>query len=428
MAIPTLRPSSQTSKSILTATGSHADVIANLPFGIYVSATFVSGAVDQVAYTYNKLGGEILDIELKTSQVYSSYEEAVLEYSYIVNIHQAKNSIGSLLGSPTGSFDQDGQIISGHTLSGSNLALRYPKFKFGYAQRVSDTSIAQIGIGPGDTVYSASFDIQSGNQEYDLQSIISGSSNTNTDDGTGKTVKFAGLVGDKKILIKRVYYKTARAMWRFFGYYGGINVLGSLTTYGQYADDSTFQVVPVWQNKQQAMAYEDAIYTRISHYSYEIANNKIRLYPPPPDSDPDFKSMWIDFAIPQEAWDSEAGVNDGTEGINNMNTLPFENIPYNSINSIGKQWIRRFALALSKETLGQIRGKFTTIPIPGESVTLNADALISQAKEEQQVLREELKTTLDEMTYKQIVEDTAAISENTITINKDIPVLSIYAG
>ena len=403
-------------------------MVGSLPFGIYTSNAFVSGAVDQVAYTYNKLGGEVLDIELKTSQVYSAYEEAVLEYSYIVNIHQAKNSIGSLLGAPTGSFDQDGQLESGHALSGSNLELRYPKFKFGYAQRVSDSSIAQVGLGPNDTLYSASFDVSSGEQEYDLQTIISGSSNANKDDGTGNTVKFAGLVGDKKILIKRVYYKTARAMWRFFGYYGGINVLGSLTTYGQYADDSTFQVVPVWQNKQQAMAYEDAIYTRISHYSYEISNNKIRIYPPPPESDPGFDTMWVDFVIPQHAWDSDAGVDDGTEGINNMNTLPFENIPYNNINSIGKQWIRRFALALSKETLGQIRGKFTTIPIPGESVTLNADALISQAKEEQTALRDELKTTLDEMTYKQIVEDTAAISENTLTVNKDIPVLSIYAG
>ena len=428
MAIPTLRPSSQISRSILTSTGSHADVVGSLPFGIYTSNAFVSGAVDQVAYTYNKLGGEVLDIELKTSQVYAAYEEAVLEYSYIVNIHQAKNSIGSLLGAPTGSFDQDGQLEAGHALSGSNLALRYPKFKFGYAQRVSDSSIAQVGLGPNDTLYSASFDISSGNQDYDLQAIISGSSNANEDNGTGNTVKFAGLVGDKKILIKRVYYKTARAMWRFFGYYGGINVLGSLTTYGQYADDSTFQVVPVWQNKQQAMAYEDAIYTRISHYSYEISNNKIRLYPPPPESDPGFDTMWIDFVIPQDAWESDSGVDDGTEGINNMNTLPFENVPYNNINSIGKQWIRRFALALSKETLGQIRGKFTTIPIPGESVTLNADALITQAKEEQTALRDELKATLDEMTYKQLVEDTAAISENTIIVNKDIPVLSIYAG
>jgi len=63
--------------------------------------------------------------------------------------------------------------------------------------------------------------------------------------------------------------------------------------------------------------------------------------------------------------------------------MPFANIPFENINSIGKQWIRRFALAVTKEMLGQIRGKFATIPIPGDSVTLNASDLLSQAKEEQ---------------------------------------------
>ena len=75
-----------------------------------------------------------------------------------------------------------------------------------------------------------------------------------------------------------------------------------------------------------------------------------------------------------------------------MNTLPFENIPFENINSIGKQWIRRFALALSKETLGQVRGKFGgNIPIPGDNVSLNASDLLSQAKEEQSALKEELR-------------------------------------
>ena len=68
--------------------------------------------------------------------------------------------------------------------------------------------------------------------------------------------------------------KSPRAMWRFYGYYGGFSVLGNMRTYGQYADDSTFELVPVWQNKLQAMAYEAAIWTRTSHYSYEIKNNQ----------------------------------------------------------------------------------------------------------------------------------------------------------
>ena len=64
-------------------------------------------------------------------------------------------------------------------------------------------------------------------------------------------------------------------MWRFYGYYGGLNVVGNLHQYGQFADDSSFDLVPAWQNKLQAMAYEDAIYTRNSHYSYEIKNNNL---------------------------------------------------------------------------------------------------------------------------------------------------------
>jgi hypothetical protein len=110
-----------------------------------------------------------------------------------------------------------------------------------------------------------------------------------------------------------------------------------------------------------------------------------------------------------------------------MNTLPFENIPYESINSIGKQWIRRFALALTKEILGQVRGKFTTVPIPGESVTLNASDLLSQAKAEQDALREELKTTLAELTYAELATTDAAMADTTENVLQSVPV-GIYVG
>ena len=105
-----------------------------------------------------------------------------------------------------------------------------------------------------------------------------------------------------------------------------------------------------------------------------------------------------------------------------MNTLPFENIPYENINSIGHQWIRRFALALSKETLGQIRGKFGgSVPIPGESVSLNASDLLSQAKEEQSSLREELKTILDELTYPKLLESDKGMVDNAKAIVSESP-------
>ena len=226
----------------------------------------------------------------------------------------------------------------------------------------------------------------------------------------------------KKILIKKVFYKTPHAMWRFFGYYGGLNVVGNLHNYGQFSDDSTFQLVPAWQNKSQALAFEDAIYTRMSHYSYELKNNKIRLFPRPYGGGP--QKMWIEFSIPTDVWDND---DKSTDGINNMNTLPIGNLPFGSINSIGKQWIRRFALALCKETLGQVRSKFSSVPIPGESVTLNGAALISEGKDEQNKLRDELKQTLTELTYAKLAEQDAGLLENTEKVLQKVP-YNIYVG
>ena len=105
--------------------------------------------------------------------------------------------------------------------------------------------------------------------------------------------------------------------------------------------------------------------------------------------------------------------------------MPFQNLPYDSINSIGKQWIRRFALSLSKETLGQVRSKFGQVPIPGESVTLNGEALLSQGKEEQEALRTELKELLDELTYNAMMTGDAEKVDQVNNIQKKIP-LSIF--
>ena len=110
-----------------------------------------------------------------------------------------------------------------------------------------------------------------------------------------------------------------------------------------------------------------------------------------------------------------------------MNTLPLANIPYANINSIGKQWIRRFALSLAKETLGQIRSKFAQIPIPGSPVTLNGDKLISQAREEQKTLRDELQKVLDEMTYEKMTEIQKNMVNNTHEVAKLYPYF-VYQG
>tara|TARA_Y100000310_G_scaffold87077_1_gene83956 strand:+ start:64 stop:1341 length:1278 start_codon:yes stop_codon:yes gene_type:complete len=425
MATPTLTPASTTSAITLSITGSTSEVTSSLPFGTYSSTDywsstevnlFISGASDQVGYVFKKLGGDVLNVEITNGQVYASYEEACLEYSYILNMHQAKNILSNVLGATTGTFDQDGQVreTTGNIKTGTNLTTLYPKFDFAYARRITEGISEEINIGGSQTVYSASFDIVSDQQDYDLQALLAGS---------GKD--YETLADGQKILVRKVFYKTTQAMWNFYGYYGAINVVGNLANYGQYSDASTFEVVPTWQQKLQAMNFEDNIKTRTSDWSYEIKNNQLRLFPVPSALSP--VKIWIEFVIPTDPWVESEESKIGIAGINNMNNVPFQNIPYKYINAIGKQWIRRYSLALCKEMLGYIRSKFSTIPIPGNDITLNGSDLVSQAQTELIALRDELKETLDELTYDKLMESDATLVENSVRVMEKIP-LQIYVG
>ncbi len=451
MALPTLTPKSRTNASVLPSSygvptyGSDAynKLIKVFPFGTYANEnywfvagtetpdpsqvmTFLSGAADQVAFTYRKLGGDVLDIELTKEQVFSAYEEACLEYSYLVNIHQSKNVLSNVLGGTTGSFDSDGMITEPATGDGSqtnmnktiHLGLKYPRFDFAYARRVTDGISEEANVGGSTRVYSASFAIQKDQQDYDLQNIIATAF-------AGNLPGVTNANDSNKLLIKKVYYKTPKTMWNYYGYYGGVNVMGNLSSYGQYSDDSTFELVPAWQNKLQAKAFEESLYVRASHSSYELKNNRLRIYPTPGDSTP--ANMWVEFIAPDDTWVEDATHKIGVDGINNLNTIPLQNIPYKNINSIGKQWIRRFALALSKEMLGLVRSKFSSIPIPGNDISMNGDSLISAGKEEQTALRDELKTVLDELTYGKMMEGDAETVENSNKVMGKVPML-IYSG
>jgi len=432
MAVPTLTPKQTTSAIALPETGtlSSAGTAANYPLGLYVRTAkqdgatnelrdvmFVTGAYEQVNYTYRKLGGDVLDVELTQKNIFAAYEEAVVEYSYIVNIHQAKNTLGSALGNTTGSFDQRGQL-SGSEVN-NDLALRYPRFDFGYARQVADAVGTEVDTGGTQRIYSASISASVGQQDYDLQTLLSSSATTSSFD-------FYNKLANNRVFIRKVFYKTPHSMWRFYGYYGGLNAVGNLSTYGMYSDDSTFEIIPVWQNKQQAMAYEDAIWTRNSHYSYELKDNRLRIFPIPTTGYPD--KIWVEFTVRQDVWDIDDKYMSGSAmGVNNLNTMPFGPLQFNKINSIGKQWIRKFALALTKEMLGQVRGKFGTIPIPGNSVNLNASDLLTQAREEKEALRTELKETLEELTYKNLAVQNAELLEATQKSFQTVPYF-VYVG
>lgn len=426
MPTPNITPLSQTSTKKLSSAGTYTDVADSLPFGVpqYTDdSSFLSGATDQVAFTYKMLGGDVLDIEITDEQVYAAYEYAVLEYSAIINSHQARNVLSDILGLPTGTFDQDGELKSGtelsSSLSGASLAVMYPDFSLGGSLDITRAISTEANVGGRQQFYTASVDVVTGQQDYDLQARVE----ELAADGSG--TNFEGKIGNNRIVVRRVWYKTPRAMWRFYGYYGGLNAVGNLSTYGQYSDDSTFEVIPSWQNKLQAIMYEDNIWTRISHYSFDLRDNKIRFYPIP--SYNELLKMWFEFTIEdRDAFNLNNSDDGGTgkkrnRGVNNFNTVPFANIPYCNINSMGKQWIRRYALALSKEQLGLVRSKLDAIPIPGDKVTLNGPQLIDQAVNEMDKLRTELREYLDQVTYVALSEQRAELVDNAERINQKIP-------
>jgi hypothetical protein len=107
--------------------------------------------------------------------------------------------------------------------------------------------------------------------------------------------------------------------------------------------------------------------------------------------------------------------------------IPYSNIPYNTINSVGRQWIRKYFLALCKELLGAIRQKYQTIPIPGGDVTLDGAELRQEAQTEKTDLVTQLRETLEAAGKKQQMEDRAREAEYLQDSLKRVP-LFIYIG
>ena len=408
MAVPNLSPLSTSPTTVLPATGSTTNVTLALPYGTYSnSAEFVSGAAAAVSYVYHHLGGPVLDIELTEGMIYAAYEDAVNEWGYIANKHQAKSVLVNLLGTPTGSFTHTGQV-SGSTIN-SQISLLYPQFRPGLARRVGEGLAAEGGYGRDAKIFSGSIQLEDGKQDYDVQAILSSSA------------AYSASINNKKVIIHRVYFKNLWSTWRFYGYYGGFNAVGNLSTYGQYADDTVFEVVPTWQNKLQAQAFEDSLYTRTSHYSYEIHNNKLRIFPVP-HAAVSWK-IWVQFQIPTDGYDEDANATTGVHGVSGLTNIPFSNIPYETINAIGQHWIRRWTLATATHMLMYVRSKFTTMPLTGGEVVLNWDVLRGMGREEKDRLREELLEDLDKLLYENMAKRQADLVEAAQKTMEGTPLL-----
>jgi len=370
------------------------------PFGVYdLDSSFQTDADSMVLFVKRKLGDDILSVELTQKQIFSNFEESVLEYSSILNQYQAKSQLVNYLGFPTGSTGQP------HASTGSEET--FPRENLEYLSRFAEPYAMEAGIGGSYNFTSGSISLERGRQDYDIYTELK------KEDGT---VVFDDSKG--KLKICEVYHYNPQAAYRFFDTTSAINYLNNEFSFESFTPETIFYVLPVFEDILRAGQLDLSNRVRRSNYSYKITGTKIRIYPNPTT---DNKKLWIrvrQYPDPTSPAYKDATIN----GVSNMGNLPFGNIEYRKINSIGRQWIRQYCIAISTEQLGYIRGKFGSIPVPGDAVTLNSSDLISNGRSDRDALKEKLKEMLETMTYDKLIELQATRAENLNKQLKYVPV------
>jgi hypothetical protein len=381
--------------------GSSAFSPGQTPFGFYDSDTQFSQTADKVAkYCATRLGYPLMDVELQSGSFYACFEEAVTTYGNEVYQAQVVQNYLSLEGGPTGS-NLNNTVI---TPSLQNTI------------RLSEAYGTEAGVGGNVRMYTGSIEVNANQQVYDLkQWAIS-----------------QGITGS--IEIRKVYYQAPPAIMRYFDPYAGtgtgIQSLMDAFDFGSYSPGVNFLLMPISYDilKVQAIEFNDQV--RKSAYSFEVIDNQLRLFPVPTRAG----YMWFEYykvAEKQGLSDNAntAGGGAGSSGtpITNISNVPYTNPTFSQINTPGREWIYRYTLALAKELLAYVRGKYTTVPIPGSDATLNQQDLLSDARTEKTALIDKLRGDLDATSRQaQLERKVAEVVALSKTLS-EVPML-IYVG
>ena len=378
--------------------GSSSFFPGDTPFGFYDNDFTFQTEADQMAdWCAKRLGYPLSDVELQDINLYACFEEAVTEYGAQVNTFNIRDNMLNLYGSATGS-NLTGQKVSA-TMGGLiELAEEYG---------------TEAGSGGNVTYYTGSIAMTSGQQIYDMA------------DPTIVTLE-SGTAGTDAIEIKRLYHEAPPALARFFDPFmgTGIGTQQMLDTFGfgSYSPGLSFMMMPVFADmlRLQAIEFNDTV--RRSAYSFQMSNNRLRVLPIP--NGEAFTKIHFDYILKSDRSNALKGA---TGTVSDFSNAPYENVIYENINSVGRQWVRRYTLALAKEMLGYIRGKYQSLPIPNAEITLNGSDLISAAQTEKEGLITELKEILDTMSRQAQLERKQAESDAMLSQFNKIP-MKIYIG
>jgi len=270
----------------------------------------------------------------------------------------------------------------------------------------------EAGLGGSYNTISGSISLEKNRQDYDIYTELK------DEDGNLITANAANSP-QTKMKIMEVFHFSPHAAYRFFDTSSAINYLNNEFSFESFTPETVFYVLPVFEDVLRGGMLSMSSKVRRSNYSYKIVGTKIRLFPMPTSSDP--KKLWIRIAFSPDPL--HPGYTDDTiYGVSNLSNVPFGDLLYARVNSIGRQWVRQYTLALCKELLGLVRSKFSSIPIPGSDLTLNGTDLVTQGREEQENLKTKLSEMLTELTYDKMLESEASAAENLQRILRQIPI------
>jgi len=363
----------------------------SLPYRTHMGDNhFCSESVDVSKYVSRRLGHPTMQLEMNSGSIYAMFEESINEYSQHINSFNMKNwlwehvgNTNRLSGSDWATAGATGSIPD-HSHSMGTGINEPTSPNMGSAIILSEQYGQAAGVGGKATLQSGSIILSASSQDYDLNhwSQTSGSHGTLN-------------LSEDRIVVQRVYNEMPAAITRYYDPYTGAYDQRQMLDqfgFGAYSPATTFIMRPISYDLLRASTIETSDRVRKSAYSFEIINNTLRIWPLP-DSGDDGSVVWIEYYVRNQA---NAVTQSFTNNkVSDPSNAPYKFIEYSSINAHGRQWIRNYTLALSKELLGIIRSKYANMPIPGGEVALDGDALKTEGREEKMQLTEQLKEFLE---------------------------------
>ena len=396
--------------------GSSSFTVGSTPFGYFdTDAKFQVDADSFAQFAAQSLGYPIMDVELVDINFYTAFEAAMIEYSNQVNQVNIANNLINTLGIQTGSSFLGANGFTGAVI-GSSLS---------YITKLSKAYGTEADSGGTVRWHSASLELVDHQQTYSIRAAVSKS--------MGIT-----LSNTSSIEIKRVLHNPPPALVRFFDPFvgtglGSQNMLDSMG-FGAMSPGVSFMMQPMHADllRLQAIEFNDTI--RKSHFSFDIHGDDIRIYPIPGTqgsmATQYFGTVWFEFLFEEQK--SKDALLFGNSAllpgvVSDASNIPYKYQQYGTINDMGRAWIIRYALALVKEMLGFVRGKYSSIPIPGAEATLNGSDLVTQGQSEKETLITQLREFLEKMSRENMMTRQNAESTQMGEMLAKVP-LKIYVG